>query len=120
MVFKCSRILERSIVEQKHVALKHERSSVGARPSSAAPVEQYPGGSQTEQSPNLTDAELLLVGAAEDGRAPTEERSYVWDDDFCSTGAAEDGRAPTEERSCVREVTSVRCVGVSMQKFLVH
>src|SRR6185295_13409343 len=42
MVFKCSKILERCIVEKKSSPLTHERSSVGARPSSAAPIDQKP------------------------------------------------------------------------------
>jgi hypothetical protein len=63
-------------VEQKSPSLTHESSSVGARPSSAAPVEQYPGGLQTEQS-QLNPCELSVGRGAEDGRAPTEEHLCV-------------------------------------------
>src|SRR6476661_1211981 len=98
MVFKCSRILERSIIEQKSRALRHERSSVGARPSSAAPVEQN---------------HLDQIYA----RAPTK-RARVLGPWSCPTGAAEDDRAPTEELSCVRDRASVRWVEYRCKSFL--
>ena len=69
----------RAPAEQKSQPLTHESSSVGARPSSAASVEQNP----------QMGLSLPLNGV----------RKRVGP---ISTGAAEDGRAPTEELSCVR------------------
>jgi len=74
--------------EQKLAAATHETSSVGARPSSAAPAEQKHFHVAAARS-SVVRSKLCL-------------RSFVFFllSGFCWTGAAEDGRAPTEELVC--------------------
>ena len=79
----------RAPAEQKSQPLTHESSSVGARPSSAAPVEQ--------KSSFLSTGDEQWVA-----QFTTRAKRASGTLGFCSTGAAEDGRAPTEERSCVK------------------
>ena len=73
------------------LSLKHERSSVGARPSSAAPVVQNylevprPIPLTCGSELRFNYGVVLLDGAAGDGRAPTEELSCVRGWCFCST-----------------------------------
>src|SRR6476659_2671759 len=76
----------------------HETSSVGARPSSAAPVEQKP---QTPNTRTLFCRSAAVLGRPRRSEAPTPNiRTHL--PGYCSKGASEDGRAPTEELSCVR------------------
>jgi hypothetical protein len=96
------------VVQEPH-PLTHETSSVGARPSSAAPnrieANKLEESNTFRQFLNMQTgltSSFCSMGAAEDGRAPTEELSCLRGWDFCSTGAAEDGRAPAEELSCLR------------------
>jgi len=66
-------------VEQKSPSLTHESSSVGARPSSAAPVEQYPGGLQTEQFPTQSMRTVCWKGRR--GRKRSDRRALCVRDD---------------------------------------
>jgi hypothetical protein len=96
------RALSKVTFDQKRDRFIHASSSVGARPSSAAPVEenQHPftheRSAPSHKSP-LTRKVLLSASAA--GQRLAIRLSLAG---FYSTGAAEDGRGPTEERSCVK------------------
>ena len=88
-------------VQQKFQPVTHVRSSVGARPSSAAPVQQdhlhhvdmripffCDSVARVLSSINLSISVVritVLLDGGEDGRAPTEELSSVKQWDFCST-----------------------------------
>src|ERR1051325_881632 len=70
-------------IDQKFLDGIYGSSSVGARPSSAAPIEKDPGRLPNGATPTQPMV-VLFDRAAEDGRASTEELPSLWLRHFCS------------------------------------
>jgi hypothetical protein len=105
------------LTEQKFPNRRHGSSSVGARPSSAAPIELKPldrrhGGSSVGarpssaapiEFPRFFNCYVLGPPSSEDVEGEACHRaSQNLVSGFYSMGAAEDGRAPTEELPYLR------------------
>jgi hypothetical protein len=80
--------LRSQISKQKFLDRIHESSSVGARPSPAAPIEFNVSSRRMSQTAVLNMSKLGVF--------------CIWFGGVCWMGAAGDGRAPTEELSCIR------------------